>query len=253
MLEAELRRRRERKEILLATHIVLGYPSFDESRRLVETMAEAGVDLIELQIPFSEPIADGPVILHANQKALAAGSTVDRCLETAAALAAEFPVPFVFMSYCNIAFVRGYTRFSKEIRQAGLRGAIIPDLPFEEGEALFSAMRYEGVDPIFIYSPNTTDERMRAIAERARGFVYCVARKGVTGAKTDFGALAAYLDRCRSATRLPLALGFGVKSREDIDQIVGRADLAVVGSETIRVLERQGVAAVGPFLRSLLR
>lgn len=253
MLEAEIRRRRESKDILLMTHIVLGYPSFDDSRRIVAAMVEAGVDLVELQIPFSEPMADGPVILHANQKALAAGSTVDRCFEQAASLAAEFPIPFVFMSYCNIVYARGVDAFAKQTRAAGLHGAIIPDLPFEEGAEVFEAMAKESLDPIFIFSPNTTDARMRAIAERARGFVYCVARKGVTGATTEFGSLDAYLARCRAATSLPLALGFGVKNRRDIDQLVGKVDLAVVGSETIRVVDERGVAAVKPFIESLVR
>ncbi|HXJ23483.1 MAG TPA: tryptophan synthase subunit alpha [Polyangia bacterium] len=252
MLEADIRRCRERKPILLMTHIVLGYPTLDDSRRLVETMIEAGVDLIELQIPFSEPIADGPVILHANQRALGAGATVGRCFETAARLAADAPIPLLFMTYCNIPFVMGFERFARETRSAGIRGAIVPDLPPEEGDGLFTAMEREGVDPIFIYSPSTSAHRMKAIAARARGFVYCVARKGVTGADSNFASLDAYLAHCREATSLPLAVGFGVKERADVEQLVGKADIAVVGSETIRVVERQGVAAAAPFLRSLV-
>jgi tryptophan synthase alpha chain len=251
VLEAEIRRRKADKDILLMTHIVLGYPSFDASRRIVEQMVEAGVDLMELQIPFSEPMADGPVILHANQKALSAGSTVDRCFELAAQLASEFPIPFLFMSYYNIAWKRGIERFARDTRAAGLHGAIIPDLPFEEGEALLAAMEAEQLSPVFIYSPNTSDSRMRAIAQRARGFVYCVARKGVTGAATDFAELGDYLARCRRATDLPLALGFGVKDRADVAAIRGKADIAVVGSETVRVIDRQGVQGVAPFIRSL--
>jgi tryptophan synthase alpha chain len=139
VLEAEIRKRRKSKDILLMTHIVLGYPSFDASRRIVEQMVEAGVDMMELQIPFSEPIADGPVILHANQGSLRAGATVDRCIELASELAHEFPIPFLFMTYYNVAWNRGLTRFAEETRAAGLAGAIIPDLPIEEGEELFSA------------------------------------------------------------------------------------------------------------------
>jgi tryptophan synthase alpha chain len=233
------------------THIVLGYPSFDACRRVVEQMAEAGVDLMELQIPFSEPIADGPVILHANQKALAAGATVEKCLELASRLSREYPIPFVFMTYYNIAFVRGVERFALEVREAGLRGAIIADLPFEEGTTLLDAMAREKLDPVFIYAPNTTDARMRAIAERASGFVYCVARKGVTGAKTEFAQLGSYLDRCRQHTKLPLALGFGVKERRDVQAITGQVDIAVVDSETIRVIDRDGIQAVRGFVQGL--
>lgn len=251
MLEADIRRLRKEKPILLMTHIVLGYPSFDGCRRIVEQMVRAGVDLMELQIPFSEPMADGPIILHANQKALAAGSTVDRCLELASKLTREFPIPFLFMSYFNIAFVRGVERFSREMQQAGVKGAILPDLPHEEGDAVFTAMRANGVEPILLFSPNTSDARMRAIAERAGGFVYCVARKGVTGAKTEFTSLESYLERCRAATPLPLALGFGIKSAADVAAVTGRVDIAIVGSETIRVIDTQGVEAVGPFIAGL--
>jgi len=252
VLEAEIKKRKQSKDILLMTHIVLGYPTFDASRRIAEAMVEAGVDLMELQIPFSEPIADGPVILHANQKALAGGSTVDKCLEQAAQLARDLPIPFVFMSYYNIAFARGVQRFAKETREAGLRGAIVPDLPFEEAQDYLAAMQQESLDPIFIYSPSTSDERMGQIAARASGFIYCVARKGVTGAQTQFTSLDGYLARCRKATSLPLAVGFGVKNRADIDALRGKADIAVVGSETIRMVDAQGVEAVGPFIRSLV-
>jgi tryptophan synthase alpha chain len=251
VLEAEIRKRRANKDILLMTHIVLGYPSMDASRKIAHQMVEAGVDLMELQIPFSEPIADGPVILHANQRALAAGATVDGCFQLARELARELPIPFLFMSYYNIAWKRGLERFAAQTREAGLRGAIIPDLPFEEGDALLSTFKQHELDPIFIFSPTTPEARMRAIAERARGFVYCVARKGVTGSQTEFAELGDYLARCRRATKLPLALGFGVKSREDVAAITGQVDIAVVGSETIRVVDQHGVDAVPGFIRGL--
>lgn len=251
MLEAEIRRRLAEREILLMTHIVLGYPSFDASRLIVEQMVEAGVDLMELQIPFSEPIADGPVILHANQKALQAGANVERCFELASRLAADFPIPFVFMSYYNIVWKRGLERFARETRLGGLHGAIVPDLPLEEAGPLLAAFEAEQLAPIFIYSPNTALERMQGIAQRARGFIYCVARKGVTGAETQFTQLGPYLARCRTATTLPLALGFGVRSREDVAAVTGLIEIAVVGSETIRIVDQQGVHAVGPFIRSL--
>ncbi|HEX2874410.1 MAG TPA: tryptophan synthase subunit alpha [Polyangiaceae bacterium] len=252
MLEQYLKERRQKQEILLMTHIVLGHPHFDTSLRLVESMVQAGVDLIELQIPFSEPMADGPVILRANQEALDAGSTIDRCFEVATEVARRFDVPFLFMSYYNVLFRRGVAEFVNRSQQAGLRGAIVPDLPPEEGTEYLAAMKEAALDPIFIYSPNTTDARMKVIAEYASGFVYCVARKGVTGSATAFSTeLSSYLARARAATTLPLAVGFGVKEKADVDFLRGKADIAVVGSETLRVLERGGVAAVGPFLKGL--
>jgi tryptophan synthase alpha chain len=251
VLEAEIRKRKRERDILLMTHIVLGYPSFDANLRLVEQMVLAGADLIELQIPFSEPIADGPVILHANQTALAAGSTVEKSLELTSRLTREFPIPFVFMTYYNIALVRGAQRFATEMAQAGVRGAIIPDLPLEEGDQLLAAMDREKLEPIFIFAPSSSPARLAEVSKRAKGFVYCVSRKGVTGAATDFAALDPYLQRCRAATQLPLALGFGVKSRQDVAAISGKVEIAVVGTETIRVLDRSGVEAVRPFLKSL--
>jgi len=252
MLEEYLRERLAEREILLMTHIVLGYPSFEGSLAAVESMVEAGVELMELQIPFSEPIADGPVILDANQRSLQAGARVERCLRFAEEVAGRFDIPFVAMTYYNIPFRYGVGAFAKALASAGLRGAIVPDLPLEEADEHLAAMDGAGLDPVFIYSPNTSDARMAAIAQRARGLVYCVARKGVTGAETDFsGALDAYLARCRAATRLPLALGFGVKRRSDVDALRGKVDIAVIGTETLRVMQTRGVGAVGEFIAGL--
>ncbi len=252
MLSNEITQAREKKSILLMTHIVLGYPDFATSERIVDAMVAAGVDLIELQIPFSEPMADGPVILRANQAALAAGSTVERCFELAERLASRHPIPFLFMSYYNVLHRQGTTQFVERMARAGLRGAIVPDLPHEEGREYLNAMRAQQLDPIFIYSPSTSDSRMRAIDEQASGFVYCVARKGVTGAQTSFSQdLEAYLARCRAGTRQPLAVGFGVRERADVDFLRGKADIAVIGSETIRLIDERGVDAVGPFIAGL--
>jgi tryptophan synthase alpha chain len=251
-LEAYLRDRLRRQEILLMTHIVAGYPDFDTSLRLVEKMVESGVDLMELQIPFSEPIADGPVILHANQEALSSGATVDRCFELAAQVTRRFDIPFLFMSYFNVLFRRGLPAFTESMRVHGLRGAIVPDLPPEEASEYLSAMGAKNLDPIFIFAPSTKPERLRKIANVGRGFVYCVARKGVTGADTRFSSdLSEYLARARAATTLPLAVGFGVKDRTDVDFLRGKADIAVVGSEALRALSSGGVDAVGKLLSGL--
>ena len=251
-LETYLRRRSEQQGILLMTHIVIGYPDFDTSLRLVEKMVAAGVDLMELQIPFSEPIADGPVILKANQEALVGGATVERCFELAGQIASRFDIPVLFMSYYNVLFRRGVAAFAKQMRSKKLRGAIVPDLPPEEAEEYLAAMRANDLDPIFIFSPNTPSERMKKLAGFSRGFVYCVARKGVTGSTTEFSSeLSDYLARARAATTLPLAVGFGVKERRDVDFLRGKADIAVVGSETLRALASGGVDAVGRLLAGL--
>ena len=252
MLEKTVAAMKNKKDILLMTHIVLGSPSFEESYRIVETMVEAGVDLMELQIPFSDPVADGPVILSANQEALANGSTVERCLEFGRRVAADFPIPFLFMSYCNILYRRGFVPFAREMAEAGIKGAIVPDLPPEEGADYLEAMGRFGMDPIFIFTPTTSDERMRYLGRTGKGFIYCVARKGITGEETDFsGTISAYLGRCRAATTLPLAVGFGVKERSDIEFLRGKADVAVIGTQSIRVYREEGHSALGAFLKGI--
>ena len=252
MLESYIRKRLDEKKILLMTHIVLGHPSFDDSLRIVGAMVEAGVDLMELQIPFSEPTADGPVIAHANQRALESGVTVKDCLNLAQKVTSTFDIPFVIMSYYNILFRYGVTPFATVMSNCGLRGAIIPDLPPEEGQAYMDAMHEHDLAPILIFSPTTSPDRMRYIASFAKGFIYCVARKGVTGTNTNFSEeLTAYLKDCRRSTSLPLALGFGIKEKSDIDFLKGKADIAVMGSQTIRIMEQKGIAAVGKFIRSL--
>ena len=252
MLETYIRSRLKEKGILLMTHIVIGYPTLAASLRIVESMVEAGVDLMELQIPFSEPIADGPVILQSNQASLQSGMTVEKCLQFAETVTRAYDIPFLFMSYYNILFTYGVAKFAEEMKAKGLQGAIVPDLPPEEGKDYLDAMAANGLAPIFIFSPTTPPERMKYLSGFAGGFVYCVARKGVTGLDTEFSnTLDAYLAQCRNATDLPLALGFGVKNREDIEFLKGKADIAVMGTETIRVVDEKGVEAVRPFIESL--
>jgi tryptophan synthase alpha chain len=136
--------------------------------------------------------------------------------------------------------------------EAGIRGAIVPDLPPEEGREYLDALGRHDLAPIFIYSPNTRLERMRTLASHGKGFIYCVARKGVTGAQTDFSKdLVEYIQRCRTATDLPLALGFGVKDRTDVDFLKGKVDIAVIGTQTIRLIEESGIGAVGDFIAGL--
>jgi len=251
-LESYIRGRRGKKEILLMTHIVLGYPSFEDCFKIIEAMVGAGVDLVELQIPFSEPIADGPVILRANQAALERGVTVGECLDFAGEIARRFEIPFLVMSYYNILFKHGVKRFVSLMARECLQGAIVPDLPPEEAGEYLKAMKDENLNPVFIFSPTTADERMRYIASQGSGFIYCVSRMGVTGAPTDFsGRLDRYLARCLRASSLPLAVGFGVKERADVEFLKGKADIAVVGSQAIRTVEEQGVESIGTFIAAL--
>ncbi len=252
-LELAIKKAREKKEILLMTHIVLGYPNFDDSLRVVEDMVNAGVDLMELQIPFSEPMADGPVILRANAEALKGGATVEKSFEVAERLTREFDIPFLFMTYYNILYCQGINAFVDRCKAIGIQGCIVPDLPPSEGEEYLDAMHAAQLSPVHIFTPNTPESRMRHLSDNSSGMIYCVARKGVTGKDTAFSEdITNYLSLCKSTTELPLAVGFGVKSKEDIDYLRGKVDIAVVGSETIRVMEQDGVGAVKGFIETLV-
>ena len=238
--------------MLLMTHLVLGYPSFEVNRTIIRQMVDNGVDCIEMQIPFSEPMADGPVILKANQDSIAAGTTVAACLAFGREMAAVYNIPFLFMTYYNILFKYGETAFLQRTRDIGFCGTIVPDLPPEEGATYLATSRELGLAPVQFFAPTSSDERMREVAAQGAGFIYCVARRGVTGKQTTFDAsLDDYLARCRRATDLPLAVGFGISSREDVALLTGKADMAVIGSETIRLVDLHGPEAVAPFISGL--
>jgi len=251
-LEQQLRAARAEKDILLMTHLVLGYPSFAVNREVIKQMVENGVDIIELQIPFSEPMADGPVIMMANQEAIAAGAKVRQCFEFAAEMAATYDIPFLFMTYYNILFKYGEEEFFKHAKEIGIKGFIVPDLPPEEGEKYLGLAQKYQLAPIQIFAPTSRDERMRFLADHGAGFIYCVARKGVTGKKSTFDEdFDSYMARCRAATDLPLAVGFGIANKNDVATLTGKADIAVIGTATIRLVEEKGPEAVGPFIASL--
>jgi tryptophan synthase alpha chain len=234
------------------THLVLGYPSFEVNRQVIKQMVENGVDLIELQIPFSEPVADGPVILKANQDALLHNTKVKECLDFAVEITGQYDIPFLFMTYYNILFKYGVADFVNKAKDINIQGFIIPDLPPEEGAEYLESMKSCGLSPVQIYAPTSTEERMRYLADNGAGFIYCVARRGVTGTKTDFDAgFNEYLARCHASTDLPLAVGFGIRDRDDVAYLIGKAEIAVIGSETIRLVDEKGAAAVGPFIAGL--
>jgi tryptophan synthase alpha chain len=252
VLASHLQKRLEKKKILLMTHLVLGYPSFSVNREVIRQMVDNGVDLIELQIPFSEPVADGPMIVKANQASIVSGTTVRGCLDFAAEMAGLYDIPFLFMTYYNILYKYGVDAFVGKAREIGMRGFIVPDLPPEEGAEYLQAAQENNLAPIQIFAPTSSAGRMRFLAEQGAGFIYCVARRGVTGSQTDFNQeFYDYLQRCRAATHLPLAVGFGIRSRHDIAMLEGKADIAVIGTETIRLVDEQGAAAVGSFIRGL--
>ncbi len=252
-LEQFLNERKKDKDILLMTHIVLGYPSFEDNRKVIKQMVENGVDCIEMQIPFSEPMADGPVILKANQESIANGTTVADCIAFGSEMCNTYDIPFLYMTYFNIIYKYGEEQFLAAASRSGISGVIIPDLPPEEGADFCEKAKASDIAPILIFAPTSTDERMKKLNGIGSGFIYCTARRGVTGKQSDFGSdFSSYLARCRTATSLPLAVGFGIQSRTDVLEITGKADMAVVGSKTMTLVDESGTEAVGPFIRELL-
>jgi tryptophan synthase alpha chain len=251
-LEEIIRTHLQDRRILLMTHLVLGYPSFEVNREVIRQMVENGVNLIELQIPFSEPVADGPMILKANQQSIAKGSKVEQCLEFAGEITAEFHIPFLFMTYYNILYKYGLEKFINSAYDINIKGFINPDLPPEEGKEYLEQVKKSDIAPIQIFAPTSSLERMQLLAGYGAGFIYCVARRGVTGKKTEFDQdFNEYMERCRSATSLPLAVGFGIRSKKEVDFLTGKADIAVIGTETIRLVDEKGADAVGPFIAGL--
>ncbi|MDZ7375555.1 MAG: tryptophan synthase subunit alpha, partial [candidate division KSB1 bacterium] len=181
-----LRERLKRKRICLMTHIIVGYPSFEANLKALEIMAENDVDVVEIQMPFSEPIADGPIFVRANQMSLQRGTTVDQYFRFMEKATARFDFPLLMMGYYNPVFKMGEANFLDRLQSSGGRGFIIPDLPIEEGRNLFDRAKQKGLAAIPLMTPSSTEQRLKELGKAGSGFVYVVARKGVTGEHTKF-------------------------------------------------------------------
>jgi tryptophan synthase alpha chain len=224
-------------DIKLVPYLMAGYPDGARSVEQGRAYARAGAAAIEVGIPFSDPLADGPVVQRAGQVALANGTTVRRALGIASAVA-ETGVPVVLMTYVNPILAYDERRFAADAARAGVAGVIIPDLPAEESQPLTGWLRAAGLDTIFLVAPTSPDSRIASIAERSSGFVYCVTLRGVTGARTELAVgLVALLARVRASTDLPVAAGFGISRPGHIRALRGHADAAVVASA---LLDRAG-------------
>lgn len=240
-LQSYIAERLQERRILLMTHVIVGYPSIEANWRMLEIMAEHDVDLVELQMPFSEPVADGPTFARANQLALEGGATTGGYFDFLGRSAAAFPFPHLMMGYYNPVFRMGHAGFCRRLAACGAHGFILPDLPFEEYGDLESQAAEHGQESILLMTPTNTEARLQAIGQKASGFVYAVARKGVTGKKTQLdGGLEEQLARYRSATDLPLALGFGLVSGDDLRRLHGQAEVAIVGSALLDSWENDG-------------
>jgi tryptophan synthase alpha chain len=247
-----LRIRLEQKKILLMTHLIVGFPSLEANWQMLEAMQAADVDLVELQMPFSEPIADGPLFVRANQSALHNGIDWQAYFSFMSEARDQFSFPLLMIGYYNSAFTMGHRSFCSRLQDYGAQGFILPDLPVEEYDDLFELSDEFGLSPIQLCAPTHTEERLQALCEHGRGFIYCVARKGVTGAQTSVESeVLHFLERCRKHTTLPLALGFGLSRGEDLRQLHNAADIAVVGSALLTSWEKGGRDAYIKHLQEL--
>ncbi|MFQ6100889.1 MAG: tryptophan synthase subunit alpha [Anaerolineae bacterium] len=239
----------------LMPYVTLGYPERDSALALVPAMVEAGADLVELGVPFSDPLADGATIQAAAQQALENGMTLSLCLEQVAALRAKgVTIPFVLMGYYNPIFQMGVGRFARRAAAVGVDGVIVPDLPPEEADELRDALRERGIASIFLLSPTSSDGRARLVAGRTGGFLYLVSLTGVTGARDHLPpGLASFVARVRAVTDLPLAVGFGISTPEQAAWVARIADGVIVGSALIETLGagHDPVAAASAFVTAL--
>ena len=235
------------------SHTSLGFPDFKENDKLVDELVKNGVELIELQIPFSDPIADGPFFIRANQEALKSGTTVDQCLAFIGEVSSKYSeTSFIITTYLNILVARGLEKFLKEVSATNVKGLIIPDLSPEEYESQKDLFEKYEIYPIFLVTPNTSDERIRKIDRLAKGMIYVVSRTGVTGIKTFFDpAFKKYIERVRSLVSHPIGVGFGVQSKEDVSALTGSADIAICCTQVIRLSVEKGVKEAGLFAGSL--
>lgn len=226
--------------------LTAGDPNIGKTEEYILTMAQAGADLIEIGIPFSDPIAEGPVIQKADIRALSAGTTTDRIFEMVSSLRKKTQIPLVFMTYLNPVFTYGYERFLLKCRETGIDGIIIPDLPFEEKHELSDLAKGYGVEIISLIAP-TSHERISMIAKEAEGFLYLVSSMGVTGMRSEITTdLSAMVESVRKVTDIPAAVGFGINTPEQAREISQAADGIIVGSAIVKLIEQYGEDAAKP-------
>ena len=232
---------RAEKRTGLVTYVTAGDPGMARSADILCALDRAGADVLEVGIPFSEPLADGPVIQRATERALVAGATASGVLDLVTRVRPTVKAPVVLFTYANPVLRMGVDVFGDRAREAGVDGVLVLDLPIEEASGFRDAMATRDIDMIFLLSPTTTDARVKDAATLGRGFLYGISRLGVTGTRdTVAGGAQALATRMRAATSLPIALGFGISSPEHVRQIGEFADAAVVGSGLVKVIAEAG-------------
>jgi tryptophan synthase alpha chain len=238
-------------DLKLVAYVMAGHPNRKKSIEVGKRLAVSGIAALEIGIPFSDPLADGPVIQRAGQVALQHGMNVGAALEVAAAIAAE-GVPVVLMTYINPILAYDPRRFAAEAAQSGVAGVIVPDLPIEESEPVAGWLRAASLDTVFMVAPTTSEDRIASICEHSSGFVYCVTVTGITGARKELPAgMKELFGHVRRHTQLPVAGGFGISRPDHMKALRGIADAAVVGSAIVNEIDRGGDPVV--LIKELLK
>lgn len=241
LIDKQLAKIKKENRLGLMTHAVVGYPSLKTTALLVKVMEDSGVDFIELQIPFSDPLADGPTIMRACEKALENDVKVAGAFKLVSRLSQEIKIPLLFMAYYNTVFKYGTKRFCQDAKKVGISGLIVPDIPLEEEheEHFIKYCKEAGLKNIRIVSPASTADRLKKNAEIASGFVYCTARQGITGAKEELDPnIISFLKEVKKIFRIPIAVGFGISKRKHLKQLSSFADIVVIGSAIIDIVNR---------------
>lgn len=229
-----------------------GDPSLEITRQLILAMQEAGADLIEIGIPFSDPIAEGPVIQEADERALKAGCTIDKLFEMVSEVKEQIHVPLVFMTYINPIYVYGTDRFMERCRDCGIAGVIVPDMPFEEKNELKDVCKEYDVELVSLIAP-TSGQRIEMIAKEAEGFLYCVSSTGVTGVRTQIQTdIRKMIQKVREVSDIPCAIGFGIATPKQAKEMASLADGSIVGSAIVKIIAEHGTDCV-PFVAQYVR
>ena len=235
----------------MIAYLTAGDPTPEATPALVAALERGGADLIELGVPFSDPIADGPVIQLAGDRALRAGTTLAKVLAIAAEIRKTSEVPLLLFTYLNPALRYGFERLARDAKAAGIDGCLLTDVSVEEAEDYVRVMRTADLDTVFLAAPTSTDERLKLVARYSSGFVYLVSRTGITGVQQKIADSAAVLiERMRAHTDLPLAMGFGISTPEHVAQLAGKVEAVVVGSAIVRQIEKDS-SKLEDFMRAL--
>lgn len=244
-----------RSKPLFMAHMIAGYPTMDDSEKVADALVKGGADIIELQIPFSDPMADGPAISVASDEAIKAGATVAKSLSLLEKVA-KLDKPIAVMTYVNIPFRYDIAKFVRTIAQAGASALIVPDCPFdtEEGREFLAACKENNVFLIPVVSPGVPKERLEQLAKDSRGFVYCTSRQGITGANSKFAKeLFDFVQELKEIFKLPIAVGFGVKSKEDVTELAKVADIVIAGSVFVNVIKDSHKNNLAPLVEKAMR